>query len=268
MKTTCRFMVLCAIVLFPGWSLRAQAPSLIEPKVQRHEGPPLWISAEAVADKEKIVNLDLIDSHALRERVEKQRLALGDRVIEKSMTGGKPLITAIPETECKSSSFLVDERGGDGPSATLADLATYSESIVRGTIRTIDLGFAFGSPASLLGVEVLEAIKGSAPKSPFYIDYPIARFKIGPFYFCNTNKGFEPRPGDEILLFDYTGPWDRDDVLYAPRLDQIFFQSQSGSLFLPPALRNTPDLKTVNNLDEVVDRLRSGIPLQSRGGTR
>jgi hypothetical protein len=269
MKSTCRFIVLCGAFLLLGTSLEAQAPSSLETTGDFPGGGHLWISAKVVADEEKIVDLDLIGSDALRKSVEKQRQALGDRLpAEKSTTGEKPLIATIPASECKSTTMSVDDRGGLGGSATLADLATYSQSIVRGKIRTVDLGFNFGTPTSLLEVEVSEVLKGSAPKSPFYVDYPVARFRIGPFSFCNLNRGFEPHPGDEILLFAYQGPVDRDDVLYAPRLDQILFQSQSGTLFLPPPLKDTPELKAARTLNEVVGRLRSGRLLQSREGGR
>jgi hypothetical protein len=258
MKSTWRFSILVAATLFPV-ALAAQAPSILETTGDFPGGGPLWISAEQVADAEKIIDLNLAGSDTLRKRVKKQRQALGDRLIaEKSRAGEKPVITTIPASECKSMSMAVDDRGGVGSSATLPDLATYSETIVRGTIRTVDLGFSFGTPTSLLGVEVSEVIKGPSSKSPLYIEYPVARFRIGPFTFCNLNKGFEPRPGDEILLFAYSGPVDRENVLYAPRLDQIFFQSQSGGLFFQPHLKDTPDLNTVRSLDEVVSRLRSG----------
>lgn len=133
--------------------------------------------------------------------------------------------------------MAVDDRGGAGSGSTLTDLATYSQMIVLGTIRTVTPGFSFGIPISLLGVEVVEVLKGAAPKSPFYVDYPVARFRIGPFSFCNLEKGFEPRPGDEILLLDYSGTVDKDEVLYAPRLDQMLFQSQRGALFFRPPSR-------------------------------
>jgi len=202
----------------------AQSPSILESKVERLQGPPLWISAASVADETEIINLDLIDSSSLEKDVARQRQELGDRLsADKSAAQGKPPVAAIPASECKSSTFIMDDRGGGGLRASLADLSTYSKSVVRGKVRTVDFGFSFGAPSSLLGVEVSEVIKGPRPKSPFYIDYPIARFKIGPYYFCNTNQGFEPHAGDQVLLFDYTGPVDRNQVLYAPRLDQIFF---------------------------------------------
>jgi hypothetical protein len=258
MRFTSWLLVVCTVVPFLGKALESQAPSILEPRVERHEGPPLWISAQAVVNEDKIIDLDLVDSIPLRMQVEKQRRALAGRPpAGKSGPREKPSIATIPPSECKSETYVKDERGGGSSSATLSDLATRSKSIIRGTIHTIDLGFDSGVPASLLGVKVAEVVKGSVPRSLFYIAYPVARFRIGPFYFCNATKGFEPRSGDEILLFDVTGPVDKDQVLFAPRMDQIFFQSQSGALFLPPGLKNTPGLGTARSLTDVVGQIRS-----------
>lgn len=271
MKSITHSVLLCSATLIYGIALEAQAPSILEPKVERREGrPPLWLSAEAVVEAEKIIDLDLIKSESLNTMVEKQRRALGDRLpVEKSRTGERPSIVAIPFSECKWTTFSTDHVGGTGSTSTLSDLAANSESIIRGAIRAVAVGFDSGVPSSLIEVEVSEVIKGSPPKSPIYIAYPVARFRIGPFHFCNATKGFEPRSGDEVLLFDYTGTVDRDDVLYAPRLEQLFFQNQSGNLVLPPQLKNTSDLETARTLDDVAVRLRSklGAP-HSRGGRR
>jgi hypothetical protein len=255
MKLTAWFVILCAAVPLPGRAQEVRSPSILESRVERHEGPPLWISAEAVADREKIIDLDLIDSLSLRMNVEKQRRELGDRLAAERKAGEKPTVTTIPQSECKRMQFVEDDRGGGGPSTTLSDLSTRSQSIVRGTVRTIELGFDGGVPASLLGVELSEVIKGPKPQSPFYVLYPVARFRIGPYHFCNATKGFEPRPGDQILLFVVTGPVDREDILYAPRTDQILFEGQTGVLFIPPQLKNTPELERARTLDDVLGLL-------------
>jgi hypothetical protein len=269
MKPFCPTVALCVIALISSLALEAQAPSIIEPKIERHEGPPFWISAEAVADAKKVVDLDKIDSISLRASVERQRRELGGNgPTDKSNQSEKPPVVPIPVSECKHTQSVVDERGGTGSTATLSDLASNSRSILRGTVRTIDLGFDSGVPGSLLGVEVAEVIKGHIPKPLVYILYPVARFKIGPFHFCNATKGFEPHEGDAVLLFDFTGPGDRNDVLFAPRVDQIVFQTQSGSLFLPAQLKNSPELKTAHSLADVVAHLASAGALNSKAGAR
>jgi hypothetical protein len=260
-----RWLTILSIASSLPMPLVAQAPPILETTGDFPGGGRRWISANAAADAEKIIDLDLIGSDAVRRRTEKQRQVLGEQLpaeMEKTRVGGKPLVATIPDEECKSRSYAEDDRGGFESGATLAHLATYSQMVVRGTIRTVDVGFGFGTPISLLGVEVFEVLKGSAPKSPFYVDYPVARFRIGPFSFCNLTKGFEPQPGDEILLFDYTGTVDRDATLYAPRLDQILFQSQDGTLFLPSPLKDTPQVKTARNLDDVIGALQPYLASQ------
>jgi hypothetical protein len=266
MKPSGWIAVFCGAALLGGLPLAAQAPSILEPKVERHEGPPLWISAEAVADAEKIVNLDLVDSLSLRKRVERELRELGEPpAAEKTGDRGKPEIVKIPPSQCKFETYMEDYQAG-APSGDLRSLAGQSRSIVRGRLRAVELGFTFGTPSSLLEVEVTEVIKGNAPKSPFYVDYPVARFKIGPLHFCNANRGFEPQPGDEILFFDAAGPTDRKDILYVPRMDQIFFQSPKKTLFLPPHLKDTEDLKGASSLVDVIARLRSkGLLTLSQG---
>lgn len=248
-----------ALILWTA-PLVAQAPPILETTGDFPGGGHLWISAEAVADSEKIIDLERIGSNAVRKRVETQRQALGNRLhseAEKTKVGGKPVVATIPDAECKSRTTNIDAGGGLGSADTLAHLATHSRMIVRGTIRSVDVGFSFGAPTSLLGVEVSETIKGPAPNSPLYIAYPVARFRIGPFSFCNLEKGFEPNAGDQILLFDYSGTVDRDRVLYTPRLDQILFQGQDGALFLPSGLSETPEVKSASTLDDVVSRLQA-----------
>ncbi|MBW8879287.1 MAG: hypothetical protein JF614_30480, partial [Acidobacteria bacterium] len=167
MKLTGWFIVLCAVVPVPGRALETWAPSILH---FPFDGPPLWISAASVADEEKIVNLDLFDSLGLLRPVERQLRALhasGYRF----QKGEKPAVSRISVSEC-ASQVLSSCHEGENPYATLADLTTYSLAIVRGTIRTVDLGFGFGMPASLLGVEASEVIKGPAPASLFYVYYP------------------------------------------------------------------------------------------------
>ncbi|HWM91863.1 MAG TPA: hypothetical protein VN493_13945 [Thermoanaerobaculia bacterium] len=248
---------------YPGVAL-AQAPSILEHRFEHQGAPPLWVSAEMAADEENVIDLDFMGSENLRSYVEAQRRSLQGHVAKTPGGDEKPAIVSIPLSECERTILPSTHRGGDDPRENLADLRHYSQLIVRGTIRTVQWGFTSGIPSSLLGVEVSDVIKGASPPTPLYIDYSVASFKIGPLRFCNGNSGFEPRPGDEILLFDYLGPRDRDGVLYAPGFDQLFFQRQQGTLIVPPNLKNTPGLEAARSFDDIVGRLRSGKLIDSR----
>jgi len=239
----------------------AEPPQILEPPVERHQGPPLWISSEAVAHTEKIIDLDLLDDLMLRRSVEKQERSLkaGGTPHEMSKMGEKPPIVDIPPSECKSMLDVEDHRGGEKPSSNFADLLSHSKSIFRGRIHRVERGFSAGVPSSLLEIEILEVLRGDVPGSQVYMEYLVAHFRIGPYYFCNANKAYEPGPGDQILVFDYTGPVDRGGTLYAPRFEQIFFQSRAGVLIVPTRLKGDADLEPLQSLDEIVARLRSEV---------
>lgn len=263
MKSARWFAVLCSLTLSPVASLQGQAPQVLEPKAERLQGPPLWISADAVADEKRIVNLDRLDSEFLRGMVDKQWSALGNSArLQQLETGRKPPIVSIPLAECRRTVLATNHRENESPRSTLTDLLTYSEAILRGTIRTIEPGFTFGVPSSLLVVEVTERIRGAAPPLTLYISYPVAHFRIGPLHFCNGTRGFEPSPGDEILLFDDSGPSDREALLYVPGMEQLIFQQKAGPLILPSNLKNTPTLGSVRTLDEFVAHVRSSADLK------
>jgi hypothetical protein len=250
-RSTGRFVILGIAALLPGLPLGAQTPSVLEPK---EPGKPLWISADTLANERFVDLLDRVGSVALRKYVQRQQCAIWQRVAaDQTRKRKEPRIAALPPSACESVLLVAAEE--DKPSSGLGDLLKHSRSIVRGTVRTTGFGFSFGIPFSLLGVEVSEAVQGPAPKSLIYVDYPVARFRIGPGYFCNGATGFEPRPGDEVLLFDYKGPIDRDDVLYVPHLNHLFFQSRDGTLSLPPRIKDDLDLEGVSTLDDVVGRL-------------
>jgi len=190
------YSVLSVILSSSAAPLRAQSPSIVESGVERRQGPPLWISAEAVTDEETMIRLDLLDSPALRMYVEKQQKESEAHTPQDGVRRGeKPSVTVIPPSECKDTLYSTGQshRGGPGPKSTFLDLAASSQTILRGTIRTVDSGFDGGVPASLLGIEISAAIKGSSSKSLVYVLYPVAHFRIGPLRFCNARQGFEPR---------------------------------------------------------------------------
>jgi hypothetical protein len=257
MKSTGCLAILGTAFLLQSLTLEAQGPSILDFSFE-HEGAPCWISAEAVADAEKGIDFDLIRNEFLHTAVEKHRRRAGDSLPAEPLdTGQKPPIESIPLSECRNTFLSSSCRENPKPNSTLFDLATNSQSILHGTIRTIDLGFGFGMPSSLLGVEVSEVVKGPARHFLFYVYYSSAHFRIGPYHFCNGDQGYEPQPGDEVLLFDYWGTVDREDVLYAPELQELFFQN-NGSLTLPQQLKGAPDLDTARTMDEVVRRIKTG----------
>ena len=236
-------------------------PETLEPKAERTAGPPLWISAEAATDSATVLDWDLLDeSGALRQVVERQQATLGKAGLPGAATGDLT-VRWIPASECEVSLDMVDGRGGELPSRNLEDLVESSRAILSGVVRSVDPGFSFGIPAALLTVEVTQVLKG-APElagQRIYVDHQVAHFAIGPYRFCNAGKGFEPRVGDRALLFDYTGPVDRDGRLYAPRPEQVLFETGAGGLFVPERIREDRDLARSRHLVDVVAAVRKRL---------
>jgi hypothetical protein len=237
----------------PGAAQPAGMPRVIEPKVERHSGPALWVSAEAAMSRGSVLDWSLVggEGSLLVQTVERQGKALAER--------GKgqvpdPEIQWLPPAECTDSILLTPHHGGEAPSGTFRDLREQSKSIWKGKIAAVEPGFFFGTPAALLRVEDLDVVResGSAPRKQAFVQHPVARFKIGDYRFCSGFSGFEPKVGDSILVFDYTGPVGRGDLLFTPRMEQTFFQTAEGDLFLPESLRQDDDLWTAKTLDDVV----------------
>ena len=262
-RLTCLLLSVPSFWICPSAQAQAEAPSRFELPAEQRQGAPLWISAAAVVDPEKAVNLEILDDLHLQRMVEKQRQALGGQI---ATPEGEPQVRAIPRSECGNMSGLEDDRGGWAPESSLPEIAANSASILHGVIRQVTPGFYKGIPDSLLTVEVREVVKGVAPSHTIHIDYQVAHFRIGPYRFCNALSGYEPKPGDSLVLLDYTGPVGQSEAgaLFAPRLSQILFESTEGGLFFRPEIKQIPTLASAKTLDEVVAQIRRELEGSSR----
>ncbi|HEX5715953.1 MAG TPA: hypothetical protein VF179_07325 [Thermoanaerobaculia bacterium] len=242
-----------------GAAQPAEMPRVIEPKVERKSGPAFWVSAEAAMNRGTVLDWSLVgeDGSLLVQIVERQGKALAERGRGKV---SNQEIQWLPASECTESILLTPHHGGEGPSGTFRDLREQSQSIWKGRIAAIEPGFFSGAPAALLRVEVLDVVRESksSPRKQAFVQHPVARFKIGDYRFCSGYSGFEPKVGDRILVFDYAGPIGRGDLLFAPRMEQTFFETAEGDLFLPESLRQDDDLWTAKNLEDVISL--TGMP--------
>lgn len=260
LRSSLLLLALLASGAFPVAAQTAGMPRVIEPKVERKAGPALWVSAEAAMNRATVLDWSLVgreEGSLLVQIVERQGKALAER--------GKGQVSSqelqwLPASECTESILMTPHYGGEGPSGTFRDLREQSKSIWKGRIAAIEPGFFFSTPAALLRVEVLDVVRESksSPRKQAFVQHPVARFKIGDYRFCSGYSGFEPKVGDRILVFDYAGPVGRGDLLFAPRMEQTFFETAEGDIFLPESLRQDDDLWTAKTLDDVITLIGRG----------
>jgi hypothetical protein len=266
-RSSLLLLVLLASGASPGAAQPAAGvPRVIEPKVERKAGPALWVSANAAMNRGTVLDWSLVgaeEGSLLVQIVKRQGKVLAER--GKGQVSNQE-VQWLPVSECTDSILLTPHHGGEAPSATFRDLRERSKSIWRGRIAAIEPGFFFGAPAALLRVEGLDIVResDSVPRKQAFVQHPVARFKIGDYRFCSGFSGFEPKVGDSILVFDYTGPVGRGDLLFTPRMEQTFFETAEGDLFLPESLRQDGDLWTAKTLDDVVTLIGRGPAKRGR----
>jgi hypothetical protein len=239
------------------------APEILAADAEEPSAPPLWVSAQAAADPGTVLDWDLLgrDGALLRDAVERQRKHL-ERTKALGAQAPELSLRQIQAADC----FTTFSRTGvDGGIDRLEDLVEHSRAIFRGVVRSVALGFGRGVPSSLLTVDVEEVLRDSIPlgKSRIYVDYPVARFAIGPYHFCNDQQGFAPKAGDRILVFVRFGPIGRHRVLLNPTLDRIFFESAEAGLYLPGRLPEDPLLADKSHLEEVAALVRDRLQQSS-----
>lgn len=263
-----RLVVACLVLLLipsltfgNGKAEEIGPPAIMHSAVEGYVGPTLWVSARAAAAEQGVLRLDVIGEPAassLGRLIEQQRR---ERVFAESSVQG-PRIQRIADSACHSTTLsTADFGGGSQPSETFGDLLRHALGIYSGRIVAIEPGFMAGVPASLLTVEVEDVLRSAEDSAPdvLYILYPFARFSIRGYTFCGglSASTFDAKSGDRVLIFPYMGSVSREAQLAAPRGEQMFFESATGELFVPPALRNDPALRGVRSLDEIAERVRS-----------
>jgi hypothetical protein len=157
--------------------------------------------------------------------------------------------------------------GGSGGN-TLKDLARNSYAGFSGTVTGSAVGFADGTPATLLQVKVNKALKTSSQFSItnterlLYIAYPVAEFQVEGLRFCKSDELFSmdiPRIGDKVLAFPTMGPLNEDLNMIYPYDQEIIVQKAGGDLSVPPKWRKDPTITKASTLGEVESMLKADL---------
>ncbi|HBL28697.1 MAG TPA: hypothetical protein DD490_17820 [Acidobacteria bacterium] len=230
------------------------APGLIYLKA----GPrvaPVWVSAQEAAASEPgdlrwplFVEAD--QSKLRRFMAESERL----RAEQRNRGAGES------DLDCPIVLSAGDEdRIDPKPNRSFSDLTEQALAIYSGRVEEISPGFFSGLPSSLLLVSVKEELRASdlVARDGLLIPYSFARFKAGGATFCGGGAGmYQPKRGDQVLVFIYDPPLDAAGTLVYPRSPEIFFQSSDGRLIIPEPLKADRDVAAAGSLESLEDLLR------------
>lgn len=232
---------------------------------------PAFVPADQVAQVQDPVAAELLekgDKHSLdwyREGYRREAGKAGKPARVSAAEGTTlPPFSPIPLEECQV--FVgpaTTHWPNPKPHESFADLMTHAGAIFSGEIVGISQGFYFGSPASLLKVEVGKQLRSSTELTTprhYYIVYPVAAFQIRGEPFCASSAihTYRPEVGNRILVFDYYAPVDVDGVLISPVREALFFEDRGGSLVTPTRLRRDPALYRLDGFDALVDTVEQG----------
>lgn len=215
---------------------------------------PIWVSADAATDERGRLRRDVFEA---RYYDALQRYAIG-AAERRAVTNATE-----PENDCAT---YVGERPIEWSDEKIAgdfrDLVRFANAIYAGTITTITPGFFDGQPASLLGVNVTESVKGAAAYKTtggLYVPYAAANFRIGGQQFCAQPlyQNYTPQVGDRIVVYALHAPADPDGKLIHADSRDLIFESSTKTLAVARDFRKELDVREWRSLGDVVQRTRN-----------
>ncbi|HEY0144486.1 MAG TPA: hypothetical protein VGF48_26620 [Thermoanaerobaculia bacterium] len=187
MKRQALISILVAMVLssavHAGEARRATVPDIIQSEVA---STPAWVAASVALADDGTLRGDLF-AEATRRSIARYL---------KSNEG---------RAECATTLGRVADQAASTRSAS--DLITNARSLFSGTVLDAREGFLFGSPGTLVAVEVEEWVKGGV-QAPVFLFHPYARIRTPHGVICAVPVAAAPAPsnGDRVMIFAYTHP--------------------------------------------------------------
>lgn len=195
-------LTLLLIVLSPTLSAGAgdplhtsRVPDLIESQVP---ATPAWVAADVAFGADGTLRSDLF-AEATRRSV--QRYLTNKEARRQAAT------TAEDRDECAIRLGRMVAQAA--PTATADDLIRYSRAIFSGTVTAIREGFLFGSPGTLVAIDVETWLKNDATeRRSVFLFHPSARIRTPNGTICSAPVIDAPSPsaGDRLMVFAYLQP--------------------------------------------------------------
>jgi hypothetical protein len=178
-------------------------------------------------------------------------------------------ITRGKGKECAAIGTLRKEIVGAGIANNLEDLARNSVAVFEGTVIDRSVGFADGTPATLLQVRVDKVLKASPQLAIagagdlLYVAYPVAELDLKGLKLCKSDELLPkeiPQAGDKLLVLPLTGPLNEDRNMIYLNSQEIFVQKSGGDFGIPQRWRKDPRINKASSLNEVESMVKADLP--------
>jgi hypothetical protein len=237
--------------------LSAAAGEALPDQIDTAASVRLWISAQAAQDERGNLRPDLF-SKETRWVFERNSKALDKERLEASAEPGARPEAGSFAADCPGwSDADVSERAGRKRGLTAEELVRSSIAILRGRVVGSEYGFWGEEPSLLVALSVEDTLLSSPQVTTsggvLYFYYPYAHFSVGDLHFCKkpTRTPARPEEGDEVLLFVFYPPRDRDHRLVESDHEEVIFEAKGGALSLPSKLAQDPELLGKDDIDHV-----------------
>ncbi len=197
--------------------------------------PPVWVSATAAADRDHVLNYDLIGDTS-----EDSYLHSVVRELAKELGSGATNDTTVAEVSASECiTYTVNSAFGHitapaSSTGSLESLAANSVGVYVGTVTARTPGFlsGAGTPSTIASVSVTKTLRAATAQalSSIYLLSPIAHFRIGSYIFCSEDMQApaELQVGDQVTVFVYKWLGDGSVPLTVPQADQLLVLSKQG----------------------------------------
>jgi len=239
------FLLLIALLASQVSEASAPTPQRIAPDAVWGKGSafPFFVAATAAVDANGIPDPKLFDEASrtlLKMEIDRRRLK------ENRGAGARANAADSGPCDVRIVSFhewwSVGQRSWD-------EITRGAQAAVRGSVVGTTPGFLRMTPVTLVTIRIHETVFASVPfprNGLIHVIYPIADFRVAGSRFCQVNgSGFEPSPGDEVLLLASDSPSDDTGAFVTP-VELIF--NRGGRLIVPDTVTDRDQLSSYGSL--------------------
>lgn len=242
----------------PPSSETVTQPGLLYSNLPPEEYPePIWVPAEELLGEGGELRLGRMAPNEARQ-LERAIATIGRN---SESPGG---FFEVETAACAVTTVSSWPDGPPQPRDGLLSLLAGAKAVLFGTVSARSSGFLFGSPATLLELELDATSVRAAPfsdASHLYLAYPQASFSLAGTVFCGRHhrSATLPAVGSRILLLAQATPIDREGLVLQPSLKELIVADAEGNLVLPENLQRDDELVGISTLEELQAKVTLGL---------